>query len=126
MFCGVHGKNAPNSIEVTPWGIVATPAHLKAEPLVSAAPVDIVNVVSVVLVACVVAVALDVFEQLSVNGFASAGDGVIASNAPTSEKAMRTAAFRRSSRRRLTPNLRTRFRTRTSYPLQNPAGASIN
>jgi hypothetical protein len=105
---------------------VATPAHLKAEPLVSAAPVDSVNVVSEVLVACVVAVALDVFEQLSVNGFASAGDGVIASNAPTSEKAMTTAALRRSSRRRLTPNLRTRSRTRTSYPLQNPADASIN
>jgi hypothetical protein len=96
VFCAVHGRKAPNSIEVTPWGIVATPAHLNAEPLVSAAPVDSVNVVSVVLVACVVDVALDVFEQLSVNGFASAGDGVIASNAPTSEKAMTTAAFRRS------------------------------
>jgi hypothetical protein len=53
-------------MEVTPWGIVATPAHWKAEPLVSAAPVDIVNVASDVLVACVVAVALEVFEQLSV------------------------------------------------------------
>ena len=59
---------------------------------------DIVNGVSLTLVACVFAVAFEVCVQLSVYGEAAAGVGAIKSEAATMEIAMAAAGFLNLSR----------------------------